>query len=95
MHDRSATEPADYVIWGAWGLLAVLLALGSAFSLWTALHRLSQAGLVDAAVGSLAFGLALLGFAVNRRLTRLFLVVYAVTLVLAYAIGAPHFSKIA
>ena len=39
MGDRSLGEPSEYVIWGAAGLLAMILGLGVAFALWAALHR--------------------------------------------------------
>lgn len=91
---RSLNEPNEVVIWTAASLLAVLLGLGSAFFLWLTLHRIDRPSVAQAAVLSLSLGLVLIGLGVRRPLTRLFLVLLAVALAVAYALGAPAFAHL-
>jgi hypothetical protein len=95
MPDRSLPEPTDYVIWGASGLLALVLGLGSAFFLWVALHRTDRVDLADGAVASLGLGLLLIGMAAERPATRVFCVLLAVVLVVGFALGGPEFARLA
>jgi hypothetical protein len=95
MPDRSLGEPNDVIIWGASGLLALLLGLGTAFFLWLALHRTDQALLAQGAVGSLSLGMVLIGLGNERPMTRVFFVLLAATLVLGYVLGAPEFARLA
>ncbi len=95
MPDRSLGEPNDVVIWGASGLLALLLGLGTAFFLWLTLHRSDQAIVAQGAVGSLSLGLVLIGLGAERPMPRVFFVLLAATLVLGYALGGPEFARIA
>ena len=94
MRDRSFPEPTEYVIWGASGLLALLLGLGSAFFLWVVLRHSEHPGLAAAAVYSLAAGVILIGVALERPLIRIFLILFAVALVASYAAGAPEFARL-
>jgi hypothetical protein len=93
--DRSLGEPNEVIIWGASGLLALLLGLGTAFFLWLALHRSDQAMVAQGAVGSLSIGLVLIGLGTQRPMTRVFFVLMAATLVLGYALGGPEFARLA
>lgn len=96
MSSRSYEEPreADAVIWAAWGLLASVLGLGAAFSLWAMFHVSGQASIPDVAVGSLGLGLLLLGAAVHTSAARVFLIVFAAVLLLGYAFGGPAFNRL-
>ncbi len=94
MPDRSVGEPNDVVIWGASGLLALLLGLGTAFFLWLTLHRSDQTIVAQAAVGSLSLGLVLVGLGAERPMSRVFFVLLAATLVLGYAVGGPEFARL-
>ncbi|MEO6836677.1 MAG: hypothetical protein ABI231_12340 [Candidatus Tumulicola sp.] len=94
MPDRSFPEPNEYVIWGASGLLALVLGLGTAFVLWVALHRSDYAGLATGAVVSLGLGLLLIGLAAERPLTRIFFVLLAAMLAIGYAVGGPGFARL-
>ena len=94
MPDHSLREPNDAVIWGASGLLALVLGLGMAFFLWFALHRADQVLVAQGAVGSLSIGLVLVGLGTGRPLTRVFFVLFATTLILGYALGAPEFTRL-
>jgi hypothetical protein len=93
--DRSLGEPNDVVIWGASGLLALVLGLGIAFFLWFALHRADQTIVAQGAVGSVSLGLVLIGLGAERPTTRVFFVLLAATLVLGYALGGPEFAHLA
>jgi hypothetical protein len=95
MRERPAGEPAEYVIWAASGLLALLAGGGAAFLLWGALHRAEQQGLATAAIFSLGAGLALIGLAIERPLWRLLVVLFAAALILSYAAGGPEFVRLA
>jgi hypothetical protein len=94
MPDRSLGEPTEYVIWGASGLLALLLGLGAAFVLWAGLHRSAEVALVDAAVAILGAGLLLLGLATERPLVRLFIILFAVMMAAGFAVGGPEFARL-
>lgn len=94
MGDRSYREPSEYVIVGAWGLLSALLGLGTSFVFWAALHRTAGNGIVLAAITSLGVGMVLLGLASERAILRLSLVLFAVTLILGYALGGPEFARL-
>ncbi|MGA8535130.1 MAG: hypothetical protein WB615_13560 [Candidatus Tumulicola sp.] len=92
--DGSLRGPNEVVIWGASGLLALLLGLGGAFVAWFALHRTAETVMAQGAVGSLSLGIVLVGLGAQRPLTRVFLVLLAATLVLGYALGGPQFARL-
>lgn len=93
--DRSLREPNEVVIWGATSLLSILLGLGTAFFLWFTLHRADRPIVAQGAVVSLSLGLVLIGMGVERPLTRIFFVLLAAALALAYALGGPEFTRLA
>lgn len=95
MPERSLKEPNEIVIWGATSLLAILVGLGSAFFLWLSLQRSDRPFVAQGAVVSLSLGLVLVGLGVGRPLTRIFLVLLAATLVVAYVLGGPEFARLA
>jgi uncharacterized membrane protein len=95
MPERSLKEPNEVVIWGATSLLAILVGLGSAFFLWLSLQRSDRPFVAQGAVLSLSLGLVLIGLGVQRPLTRIFLVLLAATLAVAYALGGPAFAHLA
>lgn len=92
--ERSLKEPSELVIWAATSLLAVLTGLGSAFFLWYALHDTRAPRVMQGAVLSLSLGLVLIGLGLQRPLTRVFLVLLAASLALAFALGGPAFSRL-
>jgi hypothetical protein len=96
MSSRSYEEPrdADAVIWAACGLLALVLGLGAAFSLWAMFRASLQPSIPDLAVGSLGLGLLLLGAAMHRPTGRVFLIVFAAVLLLGYAFGGAAFNRL-
>ena len=94
MPDRSLREPAEYVIWGASALLALLVGIGASFAIWAGLRGVAQTGLAHAAVGMLGVGLILIGFSVERPVARLFIVILAAVLVAGYTLGGPAFAQL-
>ena len=94
MRDRSFGEPVEYVIWGAWGLLALVLGLGAAFFFWAALRQADHGSLATAAVCSLGAGLVLIAMAVERPLTRFAVAIFSVSLIGCYLGGAAQFAKL-
>ena len=94
MRDRSLPEPTEYVIWGAWALLATILGVGASFAAWLALHQSGRGLLVTAAMTTLSVGVAVLGLAASRPLVRVGLVIFAVALLAGYLLGAPEFARI-
>lgn len=92
--ERFVPEPSEVVIWGASSLLSLVVGLGVAFFLWMALHRSGQPVVADSAVVSLGVGLALIGLSAERPLPRLFFVLLAAMMVVAYALGGPEFARL-
>jgi hypothetical protein len=95
MPDRSLREPNEVVIWTATSLLAVVVGLGTAFFLWLSLHRTDRPFVAQGAVVSLSIGLVLIGLGSQRFLARIFFVLLAVALALAYALGGTEFARLA
>ena len=95
MPDRSLREPNEVVIWTATSLLAVVVGLGTAFFLWLSLHRTDRPFVAQGAVVSLSLGLVLIGLGSRRFLARIFFVLLAVALALAYALGGTEFARLA
>jgi hypothetical protein len=95
MKERPAQMPADIVISASTALLGVLLGFGTAFALWSQLHRTTVPDVLTASVVALAAGLILVGFAIQNFSVRLFLVVAACSLALAFFAGSPAFAAIA
>ena len=95
MGEQPAREPAEAIIFGTTALLAVVIAVGTAFVLWSQLHHTSERAILTAAVSSLGAGMGCLAFAIQKPVGRLFLLVFASTLVLAFFLGGPIFSTLA
>jgi hypothetical protein len=94
MHDRYVREPAEYVIWAASGLLAIVVGLGMAFFLWVSLRHSAHAEIATASVVSLSLGTVLIGLAMERPLVRTCLVILAAMLLLSFAFGGPTFARL-
>ncbi len=95
MPERSLREPNELVIWTATSLLAVVVGLGTAFFLWLSLHSTYRPMVAQGAVLSLSLGLVLIGLGSQRLLMRIFFVLLAVALAVAYALGGPEFARLA
>jgi hypothetical protein len=95
MKERPAQMPAEIVIGVSTALLGILVGLGTAFALWSQLHRTTVPDVLTASVVALATGLILIGFAVQNFSVRLFLIVAACSLALAFFAGSPAFTAIA
>ena len=94
MGEQPARGSANVIIFSATALLAVVVALGVAYGLWTELHRTSERAVLTAAVSALGAGTGLLGFAMDKLVTRLFLLVLGTTLILGFFFGGPIFGVI-
>jgi hypothetical protein len=94
MKERPAQVPAEIVIGISTTLLGVLSGVGVAFMLWSQLHHTSVPGVLTAAVVAMASGLIMVGFAVQSLSTRLFLIVAACSLTLAFFAGPLAFSTL-
>jgi len=88
------TGPSEVVIWGASGLLAVVLGVAGAFYLWSGLRWTEHAALVPFLVAGFATGFLLLGMASSNRLLRALVVLFAVSLVLSFLVGSPSFAHL-
>lgn len=95
MKERPAQVPAEIVIGVSTALLGVLLGGGTAFALWSQLHHTSVPEVLIASVVALATGLILVGFAIQNLSVRLFLIVSACSLALAFFAGQAAFAAIA
>ena len=94
MGEQPAKAPADAIIFAATALLGIVVGVGVAFSLWTELHRTSEHAVLSAAVSAFSVGMGCIAFAVAKPAARLFLLVFAVTLVMAFFLGGGVFSTI-
>ncbi len=94
MRDRTSQTPTELVIWGSTAALGIVVGTGAAFALWTELHRSPDMGIVAAAVTALAVGLGLIGLAIGNVTARLFLVVLAAALAVAFFVGAGTFATL-
>lgn len=94
MPERSLPEPSDLVIWSASALLSLVAGLGAAFFLWSVLHRAGRPAIAEAAVVTIGVGMALIGLSTDRSLGRLFLVLFAATLIFGYVLGGPEFARL-
>jgi hypothetical protein len=92
---RSPVEaPAEIVIWGASGLLAVVLGIGGAFYLWFGFRGVEHAQVVPLMVAGFGTGVLLLGMASKHGLVRALAVLFAVSLVLSFLVGSPSFAHL-
>jgi hypothetical protein len=84
MNERHALMPAQLVIGASSTLLGGVLGAGAAFGLWSQLHHTAAPGILAVAVLALAAGLILVGLAAGSLAVRLFFLVAALTLALAF-----------
>jgi hypothetical protein len=94
MKERPAQAPAEAVIGITTALLGVVTGVGAAFGLWSQLHQTAAPGILAIAVVTLCAGLALVGAALQGAATRLFLVVAACSLAIAFFAGSGTFSHL-
>lgn len=94
MKERLAQRPAEVVIGVSTALLAAVLGIGVAYGLWSQLHQTNVPAVLTAAVVALASGMIMIGFAIRNLSTRLFLVVAACSLALAFFAGPAAFSTL-
>jgi hypothetical protein len=94
MNERHALMPAQLVIGASTTLLGAVLGAGAAFGLWSQLHHTGAPGVLAVAVVALAGGLLLVGLAAGSLTVRLFLLVAALTLALAFFSGAGLFATL-
>ncbi|HTU70266.1 MAG TPA: hypothetical protein VMF11_08070 [Candidatus Baltobacteraceae bacterium] len=94
MKERPASAPAEVVIWVSTSLLGVLAGVAAAYGLWSQLHATAKPGLLGGGVAALAAGLFLIAVAMPRRTARLFLIVAACALALAFFTGSSAFAAL-
>jgi hypothetical protein len=87
-------QPSEIVIWGASGLLAILLGIGSAFFLWLGLRDVNHVEIAPLLVAGFGLGVLLLGLASKHFWIRAIVVLFAVTLVLSFIAGSPSFARL-
>ena len=89
LDERPLREPSELVIWGASSLLAAIVGIGVSFGLWMQLHQTKHTAILMTAVLAISLGLGLIGLAVRTRLTRVFLLVLAGTLLAGFLAASP------
>jgi hypothetical protein len=94
MKERPAQVPAEIVIGTSTALLGMIVGVGIAFGLWSQLHHTSAPGVLTAAVVALSAGLIMIGAAVTHLNTRLFMIVAACSLALAFFAGPAIFTTL-
>ena len=94
LKERPAQVPAEIVIGTSTALLGIIVGVGTAYGLWSQLHHTSAPGILTAAVVALAAGLIMIGAAVQNINSRLFMIVAACSLALAFFAGPAAFSTL-
>lgn len=92
--ERHAQQSAEFVIRGTVVALALLTGVGIAFALWSALHTSPATLAVTGAVAALTLGLALISLALPSRTVRLFLVLTAASMAVAFFAGSGAFAAL-
>ncbi len=92
--ERQAQQSAELVIRGTIVALAILTGIGVAFALWSVLHASPATLAVTAAVGALTLGLGLISLAVPSRTARLFLMLMAASMAVAFFAGSGAFAAL-
>jgi hypothetical protein len=92
--ERPTQAASEVVIRGSTILLAILTGTGVAFALWSQLQHTAAPGLLTASVAALCLGAALVGVAIRSFGARLFLVIAALSLALAFFAGSGAFSAL-
>jgi hypothetical protein len=94
MREHPVQSSTQVIIGASTVLLGMIMGVGTAFGLWSQLHHTAEPAMLTAAVVALATGLALVGIAVQNTATRLFLVVAAGSLALAFFSGGGAFASL-
>jgi hypothetical protein len=92
--ERHAQHTAELVIRGTSAALAILTGTGAAFGLWNALHGSPATLAAAAAVVALALGLGLVSLAVENRTVRIFVVLMAASMAIAFFAGSGAFAAL-
>ncbi|MGB6986904.1 MAG: hypothetical protein WBD74_13115 [Candidatus Aquilonibacter sp.] len=93
--ERQATQQsADLIIRGTIVALAILTGVGIAFALWSALHASPATMAVTGSVAALTLGLGLISLALPSRTARLFLVLMAASMAVAFFTGSGAFAAL-
>ncbi len=74
--------------------LALLTGVGVAFALWSVLHASPATMAVTGSVAALTLGLGLISLALPNRTARLFIVVMAASMAVAFFAGSGAFAAI-
>ncbi|MBV8638164.1 MAG: hypothetical protein JO322_08755 [Candidatus Eremiobacteraeota bacterium] len=94
MGSRPVREPAELVIWSASALLGLVVGIGTAFILWSQLHRGADQVVLDGAIIAIATGLSLVAVAVDNVIARLFIWAACAAMVIAFFAGATMFASL-
>lgn len=92
--ERQAQQSAELIIRGTIVALAILTGIGVAFALWSVLHASPATLAVAASVGALTLGLGLISLALPSRTARLFLVLMAASMAVAFFAGSGAFAAL-
>lgn len=92
--ERATQAASEFVIRGSTVLLAILTGTGAAFGLWSQMQHTAAPELLMASVAALCLGAALVAVAVRSFGARLFLVIAALSLALAFFAGSGAFSAL-
>jgi hypothetical protein len=92
--ERQEQHSAELVIRGTFVALAILTGTGAAFGLWGMLHSSSAPAAVTGAVVTLALGLGLISLAFQNRMIRLFGLLMAASMVVAFFAGSGAFAAL-
>ncbi len=74
--------------------LALLVGVGVAFALWSVLHASPATMAVTGSVAALTLGLGLISLALPSRTARLFFVVMAASMAVAFFAGSGAFAAL-
>jgi hypothetical protein len=85
---------AELVIRGTMIALAILSGVGIAFALWSALHASPATTAVTGAIAALTLGLGLISLALPNRTARLFVVLMAASMAVAFFAGSGAFAAL-
>lgn len=92
--ERQAQLSAEIIIRGTIVALALLTGVGVAFALWSVLHASPATMAVTGSVAALTLGLGLISLALPNRTARLFIVVMAASMAVAFFAGSGAFAAI-
>ncbi|HEX8805563.1 MAG TPA: hypothetical protein VF741_01395 [Candidatus Aquilonibacter sp.] len=92
--ERHAQHSAELVIRSTSAALALLTGTGAAFGLWSLLHASTATVAAAAAVVAFALGLGLISLALENRTVRLFVVLMAASMAVAFFAGSGAFAAL-